>query len=231
MATTIKSGILLKIVPHNQKDGIIKVLFEKEIISMISRGILQVNSKNRLNLIEGSVIEFEYFAARLVTSLSKLKTAHLITRYDQQTSFNLIFWPIVLVLLNQLEQTNSELYNFILLLLNFTNETKAIYLFVYLFFLLSKPFGFEMNFHSCVVCDSYKKIIFLDITKGGFVCALHSLEKTELNLLKGFHSLEKSFSEFLETTSQATTLKMLRIFVDLFRLQGVYVPAEIKLFY
>ncbi|WP_406613970.1 recombination protein O N-terminal domain-containing protein [Mycoplasma corogypsi] len=73
MAETIRKCVVLKIAQIEENTSIVTFFDENGTFSLRALGLSKINSKNRMNLQIGNVVEIEYFKARLIGSLGKLK--------------------------------------------------------------------------------------------------------------------------------------------------------------
>ncbi|OYD26599.1 DNA replication and repair protein RecO [Mycoplasma testudineum] len=214
MSAKQETGILSKIIKYQDQDAILRVFFKDRIVLIYAPGIFKTTSKNRNNLFEGALINFEFFQARLTTKMSRLKTATLIYNWkfiDQEQQFWIPNW---LKLLQAIDTTSEEFFNFYQYALRNFNYENNIYLTTYLYYLSLELLGYKQNFNSCVIDKRRTQISNFDLSSGGFLCIYHSMNKAPIEILKSLNYLTKSYSDFLNKTTRKTVNDIYQIFKD-----------------
>ncbi|WP_029512793.1 DNA repair protein RecO C-terminal domain-containing protein [Mycoplasmopsis iners] len=208
MAETIKKVILLDIreSSENPNDANIQVMDENHCFWLTAKGINKPNSKNRSNLLIGSLIEIEYFSARLRDKTSKLKKAHLLSDIDYNNSALLKFLQKIIIFLKQFAHYPTKniffKYQELLEFINDLNSAQYLFTKTYLVHSLLKPLGLEPNYYQCHVCGRKDQIVFFDYNKGGFECQEHSNGyKLPTHLLANFFNADHNFHDYLTKTT------------------------------
>lgn len=110
MAETILKGYLTNIHDYGNFDQIINFLAEDgNYYTMMALGTKKIMSKNARNLIVGSYNEFEFFKAREVQRVGKLKKTVMIEPFSWESS-TLLSFNVLNDLINSMPFYNDEVY-------------------------------------------------------------------------------------------------------------------------
>lgn len=205
MAEEIKVGLVIKIIDYDDTSQIVSVLTNDEIISFIAMGTRKLQSKNRIAIQLGNLIEFSFFRARLQNKLSKLKKAVLINQPPikehkvAETILKILNW------LNKMTFINEEIFNGIIKAFSSFDKNRNEWIETIVLYHLTEAFGIKINNHSCVECNSYQDISDVRFYKGGFLCRKHQIKARKVELLKAVYHLddiEKYFETELDINRQ-----------------------------
>ncbi|MDZ7293127.1 DNA repair protein RecO [Mycoplasmopsis pulmonis] len=201
MAEIIKKGILLSVKDYSEHDVILKVLFIGSTEAILAKGIRKIESKNRSNLIVGSIVEFIYFKARLETKISRLKKASLIQLFDFTSVQNQFLFQTIFHFINQLTKIDEYFFQSYSDILNYQNKDCNSHIITFLYFRAMKSLGIEPNFSSCYRCGSFAQIVNVKVHEGGFLCSNCSLKRKPIRMLKNFYYLTFTFKDYLRNTT------------------------------
>ncbi|ATO30683.1 DNA repair protein RecO [Mycoplasmopsis bovirhinis] len=192
--TSIKA-IVLSIKITNDNNHIVSFFTNYGVLKLVASGITKPLSKNRANLLLGSIVELEYFPARLKNKTGRLKKAVLLEALDIKPIQNIYFFNAIKKIFLNIFEINHlfDLYLKIFKYLNKKNNYKILTFFYAqsLFY-----FGIKPNFEACAICDSQRNLVSFDFYEGGFMCALHGqgqhMSVEYLNAIwASYHDLKK----------------------------------------
>ncbi|ADC31370.1 DNA repair protein RecO [Mycoplasmoides gallisepticum] len=188
MSSITKKGYIIDYFDHNENDQIIKILFDDNTLtSLISVGSKKILSKNGRYITLGSLHDFEFFQARSIERLSKLKKIHKIDTKDATISESL---PMVIMhyYLNKksggLENNFFNFYDDVISYVikqRYSNETIIIYILLNIINLE----GIAFQLLNCGICNS-KQVITLSFKKMYGLCEKCAYEQHEFLYDKNF---------------------------------------------
>ncbi|QCZ36968.1 DNA repair protein RecO [Mycoplasma nasistruthionis] len=182
MATTIERALVLDVFHKQNNEFVITFFNQKGAFSLFALGLNKPASKNRSNLLQGCIVEIEYFKARLPRKMGKLKTAHLIETIDY-SKFNANDMFLNLSRLWQrIKQPNRVYQLFVryIKLLDAKNKWKML---TYFYANSLEYFGVHLDFQGCALCFSRQSLIDFDLNQGGFICFNHTTGPNHKNPL------------------------------------------------
>lgn len=170
----VSRAIILSIYDFEERDGIIKALFEDgRVMEIYAQGIQVENSKNMINLQLFSIVELEYFQKkeRLKAKLKKSNTQKHPTSKDIR-DLNMFF--LIESLFRGLEHVEKEVFITIEHLINeIEYKTINISELFFLMKLLLRENGININFWSCSSCGRQDRIDTFDLKENGLLCIKH----------------------------------------------------------
>ncbi|WP_235746469.1 recombination protein O N-terminal domain-containing protein [Mycoplasmopsis alligatoris] len=196
----MKKCIPLKIEAIDEKTSILSVLTNQGILKLYAFGLNSPLSKNRSNLIPASIVEIEYFQARLNNKMSKLKKSNTLKSFDSTILFNSMFAQKLVYILSLFTGKNNilDIYE---KLIDFVGFGKNSYILTIICSYLLKLHGSEPNFYKCCVCLSTKKIVDFEFFLGGFLCNLHSDKSLNNETLEAYYLLRNDHKKYLSNVS------------------------------
>ncbi|WP_025755352.1 DNA repair protein RecO [Mycoplasmopsis cricetuli] len=202
MAISINKAILISQKEISDNEFILKFLTSKGQISLLAQGLKKINSKNRNNLLEGALCEIEYFAARLINKIGRLKKVTLIGQYD-------IFNEKTFVLLNRIVKLSKQIYfqnsivNLYWKIIDYFNDSH-IHIFLNLFYVhILKYFNYQVITNTCAKCHSNKNIVSFNYFYNGFLCKNELMPFYMSNiLLENIYNLYNDEIKYLNTCSK-----------------------------
>ena len=194
-------GIVIKQVDYDDYDQIVTILTQSTIISFIALGVRKMNSKNRIALQLGNIIEVEIFRARLKNKLSKLKRAHLIKQLPIKSSDTALVWLTILKYISQIESSSPKFFQAILESYKYWGTKLNHYIKTYILFHLLEIKGAQPVNNKCMRCGRYDRINGFEFYQGGFTCVYHSKKIRSIEYLKGIQNLFISFDSYIKTSA------------------------------
>ncbi|MGL5591482.1 MAG: DNA repair protein RecO [Mycoplasmoidaceae bacterium] len=201
MSETILKGYIIAIKDYQLFDNIITFFGnDNRVYNLLSLGSRKILSKNGRNMKIGALIEFEFFQARLIGNLSKLKKLNII---------NDVSWEIVkldiIEFLNQflVKGNNNFKFNTYQKIMNMISENRDInFISLFCLFEIIKSIGLRFALNGCAVCN-YNKVKTTSIRFQGFLCEQCCRENSEYiydtDVNKIFYFLnKKNYKEILE---------------------------------
>ena len=199
-------GIVIKISDYDEFDQIVTLLTFDEVIPFIARGVRKINSKNRVALQLGNVIEIELFRARLSGKVSKLKRANIIKQppIEELDTANVLY--TIIKHISKVEIRPGKVFSGMIESFDsfgteFNHHVKVYILFKYL-----DSVGQSPMLNGCIECGTYDNINGFEFYMGGFTCNRHSPKKKELSYLKGIQALGQSFNKYKTTNAYTNKL-------------------------
>ncbi|QSF13904.1 DNA repair protein RecO [Mycoplasma sp. Mirounga ES2805-ORL] len=226
MAETIEKMIVLSIKdkPESEYDCYVDVLTKNGTKRLLARGINKPESKNKANLMIGSISQIEYFKSRLTNSISRLKKATLLNEVDYSNPFNLVFVKKATNFLKNFQDPCQDVFKAYERILIFLNKgDKQEYLLTYLLGQSLNYFGIGINFSSCSECDTPSNLCDFKLYKGGFLCGEHKVEIRWTKELKSYYYLFNNLDIFLEQTSPEVNQILFTELVDYLTNNGIFI--------
>ena len=205
----IQEGIVLSVTDYDERDGLVTVFFKDgRVMSIYAQGIQNSDSKNRLNLMQFSVVELEYFQkkdrnkAKLMRSITlieptmkSLADIHLLVGLSSLIDFRLAAGTRV-----------YELFRFIIKEIEFRSVANSLIL--HFLFAIMKLDNVQLKFNECAICGNEDYLVSWDAKRGGMICeydlkpynkklSKDLLEKIrEINFEKDFNKLESILLDY-----------------------------------
>ncbi len=167
---TITQGILLRELEIDDNKWQLIFLNDKgKILKLYASGLGKIDSKNRLNLKEYSLINIEYFASRNIDNNNgKLKKVSLIKSNSIKSAQELFIWNLLSKVLILENNWNISIYDY---LNNLIDEEFIILNDIFKFFILVlRKYNYQFEITKCSICGSNQNIASFDLNSGGLVC-------------------------------------------------------------
>ncbi len=196
MSESKELGIVVKIIDYDDFDQIITMITSYEVLTFIAMGVRKINSKNRIALQLGNIIEIELFRARLKGKVSKLKRANIV---EQPPIEKLDTANVLLTIIKHLSKIDdfpkgildSVFETFQSLGTEWNHHVKVYIMFKYL-----EVVGEAPSINNCIECGTNQHINGFEFYKGGYTCVKHTGNKRNLAFLKAIQSLDISFNSY-----------------------------------
>lgn len=198
MAAEKEVGLVIKMMDFEDYDKIVTILTSDSLVSFIALGVRKLESKNRVALQLGNLVEVELFKARLTNKLSKLKTATLLKQPPLKEADTATVWLEIIKYLQKMRRGSEKVFKSILEAYSYFGEEFNHIAKTYIVFRLLDEMGQYPNMEQCVDCTRKDRIVDFDLERGGFLCALHSEHKLPLTELEAWHALGKNFNDYLK---------------------------------
>ncbi|WP_129647248.1 DNA repair protein RecO [Mycoplasmopsis maculosa] len=203
MAEKIIEAIVLRIEDYyeNDNDSLVTFLTKNGLIKVYSKGINKPISKNRNNLIIGSLVEIEYFEARIKNKISKLKKARIkiMPNFNDISILKLIKKSVIF--LSNFYEKCENVFNAYKTILEKQNDIQSSYLFTYLLAQSLDYFGIKPITEYCYNCKTPGNLCDFEFYKGGFICGDCSNKKRWTKELKSFYYLFKDLNTFVNVVT------------------------------
>ncbi|MBD5423266.1 MAG: hypothetical protein HDR43_02105 [Mycoplasma sp.] len=212
------TGIVLKIFEKDDSSATIKVLGKDGIIFLLVKGYFKKESKNKSNIFLGSISEFEYFENYGKNNYFLLKKATIINFFNYTDPVYKNILEDLYNILQQVESPNKNFYNTFQKYLQEEDYYYKNFLLTYLLNLTLKTKGRGLNNCICSICSRSNDLYCIDLYEGGMLCYQHRTTNdviTNIEYLKAFYYLGKSFDEYKLNSNEETNnylLNMLKEF-------------------
>ncbi|WP_027120342.1 recombination protein O N-terminal domain-containing protein [Mycoplasmopsis lipofaciens] len=228
MAEKIEKVILLDINDYSNDEnaGIITVLGKNGVFSLLAMGINKGNSKNKSNLQVGSLIEIEYFKARLNNKLNKLKKAKLLYEIDYSNKFNLVYVAKATKFLKNFTSNAVNIINTYIETFEFLGKGYNDFLLTYLIANSLYYFGLKPNIESCVECNSPGNLCDFEFYIGGYLCALHAKKQRWTKELKSVYYLFQNLKTYMQICIPQVNNKIYLELLHYLKDNGIYINWE-----
>ena len=167
----IAEAIILNVFDYDEADGIITALFKDgRVMSIYAQGIQKSDSKNRLNLMQFSVVEIEYFQKKDRNKAKLMRSTTLIEPPMKSLNDIHLLGGIAGLLEHRLAIGTKvyELVRFMIKEMEFRNLSNAFIL--KLLFEILKLDNIRLNMNSCVQCGNVLELQSFDTKRGGVFC-------------------------------------------------------------
>ena len=166
-------GIIIKEIPHGETSKIIDVYTKDGLIGIMCKGAKTIKSPFRATTLKFTYAKFNIYYKE--NKLSLLKSVDVINPLN-----NIKNDIILLSYLNYLteltmqvvKQTTENIYDlYISTILKMEDNLDPLILSNILELKYLDYLGISLNLDTCVICGSNKKIVTINLDKGGFICA------------------------------------------------------------
>ncbi len=216
MSESKEVGLVVKILDYDDYDQVVTIITSDEVLSFIALGVRKINSKNRIALQLGNIIEVELFRARLKGKLSKLKRSTIVMQppIKELDTANVLL--LVIKYLSRIQNSPGDILTSIFECFHALGSEYNHHIKVFILFNYLKTIGENPQLSGCIECGSMDHIIGFEFYKGGYTCVKHTKEKRSLEFLKAIQVLDKSFNTYKETDSSVNKLifKELEAFIE-----------------
>ncbi|MGX9358063.1 DNA repair protein RecO [Mycoplasma sp. 773] len=206
-------GIVLEIINHGDNDAIIQALTQSGVCYFFAKGIQNVESKNRRNLLLLGLSNFELIRSKFIGNMPRLKRATLVSFFPLQETLQDIFNKVHYFLKRAGKQNNNFLYARYRVFLE-NVEKKPNHSFIYILLAFLDMFGYRQNLSSCVECGDKEHIVDFEFYKGGFLCRNHSQKSKDINLLRGLYWIEADFEYFKSNIDEIDVIQIINMVIS-----------------
>ncbi|WLP85367.1 DNA repair protein RecO [Mycoplasma seminis] len=220
---TIERVIVLDINQYEENKFLVTFFGQRGAFALYAQGLGKINSKNRSNLLLGSIVEIEYFKARFDSKVGKLKKSTLIKTFDTSKLENSLFFNKLKQLLSQIHVPShlfSEYDRYFDEFSNY-NQDKILTYFLAQVLVIN---GYCNYFNKCRICGSTRNFIAFDVELGGFTCIKHEdiQEKMSLDFLQSVWASFHNLNSYQYLTSNILNKQIMYIYLKSLRKHGIY---------
>ncbi|MGL4616741.1 MAG: DNA repair protein RecO [Mycoplasmoidaceae bacterium] len=221
MSETILKGYIIAISDYQLFDNIITFFGnDNRVYNLLSLGSRKILSKNGRNMKFGALIEFEFFQARLIGSLSKLKKLSIIN----DISWEIVKLDIIHFLNNFLikENNNFKFVTYQKIIKMISEDRNINFISLFSLFEIIKSIGLRFALNGCAICNN-NKIKTTSIRFQGFLCEKCCRENSEYiydtDVNKIFYFLNnKKYKEILKTneSNKLIAIAFMKTFISIY---------------
>ncbi|QBF34929.1 DNA repair protein RecO [Mycoplasmopsis phocirhinis] len=224
MAETIQNAIILNISgsPTSINDAFVDFYTRTGRMRLLAKGINKQGSKNRANLQIGSISQIEYFSARKVNSIGRLKRSNLIENIDYSNEQNLKFVAKILNIFEQIKNKSVRLFDAYWSAIQKLHETSTDRLILFILANALSHFGLMPISDRCVVCQKYTNLCDFSWYLGGFLCAEHKKNIRWNKELKTIYFMFYDIDKFLAMANDNIVAFLKHEILEYYRNNGIY---------
>ncbi|MFV8401047.1 DNA repair protein RecO [Mycoplasma sp. 005V] len=199
---SIEKAVVMNISEYEDNKFLVTFFSPRGTFSLYAQGLDKPGSKNRSNLIIGSIVELEYFKARFDTKVGKLKKATLVKLFDISNLENSLFFTKLAKVFSYIKTQNhifAEYDRYFYDIGKYDNKKILTYFIAQ--FLVNQ--GFCNYFNKCRICGTTRNFISFNVQYGGFICYKHEGEEPLMDI-KLLQCIWSSFHNLNSYVFQAT---------------------------
>ncbi|MGL5205103.1 MAG: DNA repair protein RecO [Metamycoplasmataceae bacterium] len=208
-------GIIISKSPYLDNDEIISVYTDNSIVRIYAKGVKKIESKNRPNVLIGSLVSFEIMVNYSTKEWFFLKKATIIQYLPSIMKNNVAKIDLILKILGKMKNFNDDIYKTYISLLNNFESVNFYKTITFLISRILKSNGEGLSFQNCVICSSNQNLYSFDVNQGGMLCKKHGQDQWSVELLKSLYAIGNSLEKYIETASLETNKN---IFIILYNL-------------
>ncbi|SJZ47498.1 DNA repair protein RecO [Mycoplasmopsis verecunda] len=221
---SIERAVVLDIKEYEDNKFLVTFFSQRGAFSLYAQGLDKPYSKNRNNLIIGSIVELEYFRARFDTKVGKLKKASVAKLFDTTNVGNNLFFNKLKTVFQNIKIPNhlfTEYDRYFYEIGKHNND----YILTYFVAQLLVVLGYCNYFNKCRVCGSTRNFASFDIQYGGFICIKHDGIETDIDIptLQCIWSSFHSFNSYMYQANNVINKFILNNYVKFLYTQGIYI--------
>ncbi|MHA3839333.1 DNA repair protein RecO [Mycoplasma sp. HF14] len=221
---SIEKAVVTQIQEYEDNKFLVSFFSSRGYFTLYAQGLHKPQSKNRSNLIIGSVVEIEYFKARFDTKVGKLKKATIIKLFDISNITNAMFFTKLAKIFSYIKSQNHiflEYDRYFYDIGKYDNNRILVYFIAQL--LVHQ--GFCNYFNKCRICGSTRNFISFNIAYGGFICFKHDNEDPDMDikLLQCIWSSFHSLNSYIFQTTDSINKYILSTYLHFLYQQGIYI--------
>ncbi|MGL5205606.1 MAG: DNA repair protein RecO [Metamycoplasmataceae bacterium] len=208
-------GVIISKSSYLENDEILSVYCENSMIKIYAKGVKKIESKNRPNIMVGSLVDFEILENYSKNDWFFLKKATTIKGLPDITKNNADKISVLIRILWRIRNFSEEVYRTYNLLLD---DFDSVNFYKNQTFLVSKILesnGEGLSFQNCVICSTNQQLYSFDVAQGGMLCKRHGKYPTSLELLKSLYSIGVSVEKYIQITTPEVNKKIFGILSNL----------------
>ncbi|MCT4469431.1 DNA repair protein RecO [Mycoplasma sp. HS2188] len=224
MAETIENAIILGISdsPTSVDDSFVDFFTTSGRIRLLAKGINKAQSKNRANLQIGSVAQIEYFKARRINSVGRLKRSNLLENVDYSNEQNLKFVSKILVIFEKIKNKSVRLFDAYWSAIQKLHEGYNERLLLFVLANALSYFGLMPIPDRCVICQKYTNLCDFSWYLGGFLCDNHKKSIRWNKELKTIYFMFYDLDKFLAMANDSIVALIKHELLDYYQSNGIY---------
>ena len=204
-------GIIISKNKYLEHDEILTVITSDALISILAKGVMKLNNKNRTNVLLCSLVEFEVLTKYSSENFFLLKKANVLHSLPQINTSNSEKIETIIKIFKKIKEHKEDIFALCSLIISQFDSPNFFYNKSYLMSNILKSNGEGLVFSHCVSCGTNQNLSSFDVYQGGILCQNHSMNKTPLLLLKSFYNLGQSLDCYVSTTSPETNKQIFNI--------------------
>ncbi|MGL4252109.1 MAG: DNA repair protein RecO [Metamycoplasmataceae bacterium] len=208
-------GFIISKSPYLDNDEILNVYGENSIIKVYAKGVKKIESKNRSNVIVGSLVDFEILENYSKNDWFFLKKATTIKSLPDINKNNSDKIETLVKILRKMRNFSNDVFNTYNFLLNNLESENFYKIQTFLVSRILESNGEGLSFQNCVICSTNQQLYSFDVMQGGMLCKKHGEHSTPLDLLKSLYSIGESIEKYIKTTNPETNKKIFNILISL----------------
>ncbi|MFV8470079.1 DNA repair protein RecO [Mycoplasma sp. AA7A] len=221
---TVDKAIVMDISEYEDNKFLVTFFGARGTFALYAQGLNNPRSKNRSNLILGSIVELEYFKARFDTKVGKLKKATLVKLFDISKLDNSLFFAKLTTIFSYIKTQNhifAEYDRYFDDIAKYDSKKVLTYFIAQL--LVNQ--GLCNYFNRCRICGSTRNFISFDVQYGGFICNKHEGDEPlmDIKLLQCIWSSFHNLNSYVFQVSDSINKYILHTYVSFLRLIGIWV--------
>ncbi|MDK2819703.1 MAG: recombination protein O N-terminal domain-containing protein [Mycoplasmataceae bacterium] len=204
-------GIIISKNKYLEHDEILNVMTSDALISILAKGVMKLESKNRSNISLCSLVEFEILIKYSSESFFLLKKATLLSSLPPINKLNSHKIETIIRIFKKIRDHNKDIFD---ICSSIVSDFEGVNFFKnqsYLISMILDINGEGLSFSSCVLCGTNQDLHSFDVYQGGILCKNHSKSKTPILLLKSFYHLGQSLDHYISITSPETNKQIFNI--------------------
>ncbi|MGL5617513.1 MAG: DNA repair protein RecO [Metamycoplasmataceae bacterium] len=208
-------GIIISKSLYLDNDEILNVHSENAIIKIYAKGVKKIESKNRPNVIVGSLVDFEILENYSTNVWFFLKKATIIKGLPDITKNNADKIGILIKILWKIRNFSEDVFKIYNLLLKDFESHDFYKIQTFLVSKILESNGEGLSFQNCVICSTNQNLYSFDIAQGGMLCKKHGKYPTSLDLLKSLYSISDSVEKYIKITTLEINKNIFKILSSL----------------
>ncbi|MGL5732904.1 MAG: DNA repair protein RecO [Metamycoplasmataceae bacterium] len=208
-------GVIISKSSYLDNDEILSIHGENAIFKIFAKGVKKIESKNRSNVIAGSLVEFEILENYSTNDWFFLKKATIIKGLPEITKNNSRKMEILMKIIWKIRNFNADIYKTYNLLLNDFDSVDFYKIQTFLVSKILESNGEGLSFQNCVICSTNQHLYSFDVVQGGMLCKKHGKYPTPLDLLKSLYAMGDSIEKYIEIANPETNKKVFNMLSNL----------------
>ncbi|QZE12291.1 recombination protein O N-terminal domain-containing protein [Mycoplasma sp. Ms02] len=220
MAETTQKALLIRLERYDNNAHLATFLNENGQFTLYAQGLDKPTSKNRANLQLMSVINLEFFKARLNKKIGKLKKASIEIPVSFSDSQSAKFLKKIQKIALSINNKNS-FFDLYCSLISKMSQGKNTEIFLIMLANLIENQGIMPQLYFCGVCKSHNQITDFDFVKKTFLCFLHGKERLDETFLELIYSVFHDYENFYRKSNTRYNQFIYEILSDILKEAGL----------